>query len=277
MLETVDLKKKLVKAASVKALARLQEKLRGLQYAGKEAEIPVVICLEGWDLCGRGKVVKHLTEKLDPRIYRVYRGMPPTPLEARYHFLRRYQVILPDAGEIALFDHSWYGRVLVERCDKLTPKKQWREAYEQINQFERWLADDHQVLMKFWLHISKGEQKKRFQQCLRDPLRKWKITQEYRRHHKNYDRWVEAVEEMLARTDSPHAPWTVVAANDLHWARVQVLEQVVGRLEEAIQRRKAQPPVSRTEVEKNQRAADNSLSGATPKTQGPFGPEAPNA
>jgi polyphosphate kinase 2 (PPK2 family) len=241
MLETVDLKKKLSKPVYTKTIAALQERLRRLQYAAKDAEIPVIVCLEGWDTCGRGEVVKKLTERLDPRICRVRRVMAPTPLELRYHFLRRYQVALPNDGEMVVFDHSWYGRVLVERCDKLTPKKQWRLAYEQINQFERWLTEDSQVLVKFWLHISQAEQKKHFQDCLRDPLRKWKITAEYRRHHKQYDRWVEAVEEMLARTDSPHAPWTVVAATDLRWARVQVFQTLVSRLEEALERRKAQP------------------------------------
>lgn len=241
MLETIDLKKKLSKPVYSKSIAELQERLRGLQYAAKAAEIPVILCVEGWDTCGRGEVIKKLTERLDPRICRVRRIMAPSPLELRYYFLRRYQVTLPNDGEMVVFDHSWYGRVLVERCDKLTPRKQWREAYEQINQFERWLAEDGQVLVKFWLHISKAEQKKRFQDCLKDPLRKWKITAEYRRHHRQYDKWVEAIEEMLARTDSPHAPWTLVPATDLRWARVQVFQMLVDRLEEELRRRQAEP------------------------------------
>jgi hypothetical protein len=148
---------------------------------------------------------------------------------------------------MAVFDHSWYGRVLVERCDKLTRKKVWREAYQQINQFERWLADDGQVLIKFWMHISKKEQKQRFRNTLRDPLLRWKITKEYKRHHKQYDRWVEAVEEMLARTSTPHAPWTLVEANDLRWARVKVFETIVNRMEEVLALRKRLPAaVSRT-------------------------------
>lgn len=247
MLETVDLKKILSKSAYQKRMPELQEKLRGLQYAVREAEIPVIICLEGWDTAGKGRVINRLLEKLDPRLFRVYPGTPPTPLEQRYHFLWRYQMKLPDDGEMAVFDHSWYGRVLVERCDKLIPKKLWREAYEQINQFERWLTDDGQVLIKFWMHISKKEQKQRFKNCLRDPLLRWKITKEYRRHHKQYNRWVKAVEEMLAKTDTPNAPWTIVEANDLRWARVRVFETIVERLEETLARRKAMPAaVSRT-------------------------------
>lgn len=249
MLETIDLKKKLAKAAYAKAMDPLQEKLRGLQYAAHEAEVPVIICLEGWDTAGKGAVVKKLTEKLDPRLFRVQPGSPPTTLESRHHFLRRYQVALPDDGEMVVFDHSWYGRVLVERCDKIAGKKQWREAYEQINQFERWLADDGQVLIKFWMHISKAEQKKRFQACLRDPLLKWKITKEYKKHHRQYQRWVDAVEEMLAKTDSPHAPWTVVEANDLRYARVKVFKTLMDRIEEALAKRKETPElVSRSAV-----------------------------
>jgi polyphosphate kinase 2 (PPK2 family) len=247
MLETLDLKKSISKAAYKKEMALLQARLRGLQYEARAAEIPVVICLEGWDGAGKGTVIKKLTERLDPRLYRVYPGRPPSPLEQRYHFLWRYQIALPNDGEMALFDHSWSGRVLVERCDKLTKKKLWREAYQQINEFERWLVDDGQVLIKFWMHISKKEQAKRFRRALKDPLLRWKITKEYQRHHKRYGRWLVAVEEMLAKTSTPHAPWTVVEAEDTRWARVKVFETIVARVEQALERRRANPAeVSRT-------------------------------
>jgi len=247
MLETLDLKKTLSKAAYAKRMPELQERLRGLQYAVHEAEVPVVICLEGWDTAGKGRLIKKLMEKLDPRLFRVYPGRPPSPLEQRYHFLWRYQMRLPNDGEITVFDHSWYGRVLVERCDKLVPKKVWREAYEHINEFERWLAEDGQVVIKLWMHISKKEQKQRFKDTLKDPLLRWKITKEYRRHHKQYNKWLDALEEMLAKTDSPHAPWTVVEANDLRWARVRIFETIAQRIERVLERRKAVPAaVSRT-------------------------------
>ena len=247
MLETVDLKKSLSKAAYAKRMPELQEKLRGLQYAVHEEEVPVVICLEGWDTAGKGRVIKKLTEKLDPRLFRVHPGSAPSPLEQRHTFLWRHQMMLPNDGEMAVFDHSWYGRVLVERCDKIVPKKVWREAYEQINEFERWLTDDGQVVIKIWMHISKKEQKQRFKDTLKDPLLRWKITKEYRRHHKQYNKWLGAVEEMLAKTDSPHAPWTVVESNDLRWARVRIFETIVKRIEDVVARRKAVPAgVSRT-------------------------------
>ena len=247
MLETLDLKKTLSKPVYSKQMKELQERLRQLQYAARDAEVPVVVCLEGWDTAGKGAVVKKLTERLDPRLFRVHPGTEPTPLEQRYHFLWRYQVALPNDGEMAVFDHSWYGRVLVERCDKLVKKKLWRQAYQQINEFERWLADDGQVLIKFWLHISRKEQSRRFKAALKDPLLAWKITKEYKRHHRQYDRWWDAVEEMLSKTDSPHAPWTVIEANCLRHARVRVFETLVERIQEALDRRKAMPAlVSRT-------------------------------
>jgi len=251
MLETVNLKSKLPKPIYSKRMQELQEELRKLQYAAKDAEIPITICIEGWDTAGKGQTVKKLTERLDPRLYRVYPGTPPTELEARYHFLWRYQVALPNDGEMAVFDHSWYGRVLVERVDKLARKRDWREAYQQINEFERWLADDGQVLLKFFLHISKKEQKKRFKDALKDPLLRWKITKEYKRHHKDYAKWVEAIEDMLAKTDTPHAPWTLVPANDLRYARVKFFETVVARIQDELAKRKAMPAlVSRTAAAK---------------------------
>jgi hypothetical protein len=131
--------------------------------------------------------------------------------------------------------------------DSMAMKTVWRDAYQQINEFERWLGDDGQVLIKFWMHISKKEQKKRFRECLNDPQLRWKITKEYRRHHRHYRRWANAVEEMLAKTDTPYAPWTIIEANDLRWARVRVFETLVERIKDALARRKAQPAaVSRT-------------------------------
>jgi polyphosphate kinase 2 (PPK2 family) len=247
MLEVVDLDKKLTKAAYKRLFPPLQEKLRRLQYAALQAELPTVVALEGWDTAGKGDVVRHLTQRLDPRAFRVHPGTPPSLLEQRYHFLWRYQVKLPNDGHIAVFDHSWYGRVLVERVDKLVKKSLWREAYEQINQFERWLADDGQVLVKFWLHISRKEQKRRFRACERDPALRWKITKEYWQHHRDYKKWVTAVEEVLAKTDTPHAPWTIVEATNLRWARVKVFQTIIQRIEEGLARRQANPTaVART-------------------------------
>ena len=277
MLEIVDLKQKLDPAAYKRRFAPLQDRLRQLQYLARDAEIPTIIVLEGWNGSGRGNIIKHLVSRLDPRLFRVYAGAPPTPMEQRYHFLQRYQTRLPNDGEMAMFDHAWYGRVLVERADKLVSKKEWRMAYEQINQFEHWLADDGQVLIKFWLHISKKEQKKRFKEFREDPLLRRKVTAEYRRQHRQYDKWIGIVEDMLQKTDTPHAPWTIVEANDMRVARVKVFQTVVDRLRHLLEKRKAKPAeVSRTvaaheatKADRDRRAEEDSkLAKAQAKKEG---------
>ena len=239
MLESVDLTKTLSKTAYAKQMPELQERMRLLQYQLQESAIPVTICLEGWDCAGKGRVIKKLMEKLDPRLFRVHPGTPPTEIEKLYPFLWRYQVALPNDGEMVVFDHSWYGRVLVERCDHLVPAREWSQAYQQINEFEQWLTDDNQIVLKFFMHISKDEQKQRYKDTLADPLLKWKITKEYRRQHKHYSRWQKAIEDMLAKTDTAYAPWTVVEANDLRWARVKVFQVLVERCEEALAKARA--------------------------------------
>jgi polyphosphate kinase 2 (PPK2 family) len=264
MLETIDLDRRLSRARYQKLVAPLQERLRQLQYQLREAEIPTIVLFEGWDAAGKGSVIQRLTERLDPRAFRAYPGAPPSELERRYHWLWRYQVRLPEDGQIALFDHSWYGRVLVERVEKYVPGKEWRSAYEQIDQFERWLCDDGQVLVKFFFHISRKEQRRRLKRMRRDPNQRWKLEKEDWRRNERYADWVEAIEEMLARTDTPHAPWTVVEATDARWTRVKVFETLVRQMEQALARRQGAPAaVSRTHLaqdatraEREKRASD---------------------
>jgi len=235
MLEDLDLTKSISKTAAAPRLKALQSRLRLLQYAVQEANVPLIICLEGWNACGRGEVFKKLSELLDPRLYQVNRGRPPSPLELRYHFLWRYQLALPRKGEMVIFDHSWYARVLEDRCDRLIKKKLWRQAYSQINEFERWLVDDGTVLIKFWLHISRKEQGRRLRAYRKDPLLRWKVTKAYWRQHEHYNRWLKAAAEMLARCGTAYAPWTLIEAEDPQWARVRALETVVSRMEGALQ------------------------------------------
>lgn len=244
MLESINLKKSLSKSAYQKAMPELQERLRKLQYAARTANLTTVICLEGWDAAGKGDVVRKLTQKLDPRLFRVHAGTPPTPLEQRYHFLHRYEVNLPNYGEMALFVHGWYRRVLEERCDKLVKKSEWRDSYQQINEFERWLADDGQLVVKFWMHISKKKQRQRFKKIAKDPNQAWRITQDYRRHHRDYKRWIPAIEEMLAKTETSYAPWAVIEANDPRWALVRIFEVLAQRMQQELDRRSEQPRTS---------------------------------
>jgi polyphosphate kinase 2 (PPK2 family) len=150
---------------------------------------------------------------------------------------------------MVLFDHSWYGRVLVERVEKWVKPKVWKEAYAQINELERWLADDGQVLVKFWFHISRKEQRQRLKIMQEDRAERWKVQKEDLRRNRRYERWLVAVEEMLARTDTPASPWTVIEATDQRWTRVRVFETLVARMEEALARRQQAPgQVSRTHL-----------------------------
>jgi AMP-polyphosphate phosphotransferase len=214
MLEAVDLGRTLSRTEYQRVFPALQERLRQLQYALLEAEVPTVIVFEGWDAAGKGSVIQRLAEKLDPRAFRAWPGAPPSELEQRYHWLWRYEVRLPEDGHMTLFDHSWYGRVLVERVEKVVKKKVWRPAYDQINELERWLVDDGQVVVKLFLHISRKEQRRRLEEMERDPAERWKVSSEDWRRNRRYDRWVVAVEDMLERTHTPACPWTVVEATD---------------------------------------------------------------
>ena len=249
MLEELDLGVALPREQYRELFPPLQDRLRQLQYELKEAEVPTVVLFEGWDAAGKTTTIRRLVERLDPRAFRAYQGSPPSDLERRYHWLWRYQVRLPEDGQVAIFDHSWYGRVLVERVERFVKKRVWRAAYDQINQFERWLADDGQVLVKFWFHISKKEQRQRLRRMEKEPRERWKVEEEDWRRNRRYEQWLVAVEEMLARTETPQAPWTVVAATDPRWTRVKVFDTLVRRMEEALLRRQQAPEaVSRTHM-----------------------------
>jgi AMP-polyphosphate phosphotransferase len=277
MLETVELSRTLPRERYRREFPMLQERLRNLQYELREAGIATLVVFEGWDAAGKSTVIQRLTQKLDPRAFRHVPSAPPSKLEKRYHFLWRYQVRLPEDGQMAFFDHSWYGRVLVERVEKLTAKKQWRLAYDQINAFERWLVDDGQVLVKFFLHISRGEQRRRLIRMEQDAVEQWKVQKEDWRRNRRYDTWTRAIEAMLARTSTAHAPWSVVAATDFRTLRHQVFATLVERMEDALrQRRSAPADVSRsrgaqeaTRGERQRRAAEeHNLAAATAREAG---------
>lgn len=251
MLEEADLDRSLAKAEYRRVFPDLQERLRLLQYELLDAEIPTVVVFEGWDASGKGTVIQRLTRRLDPRAFRVHPGAPPSELEQRYHFLWRYQIRLPEDGHMVLFDHSWYGRVLVDRVEKWVKAGIWSQAYAQINEFERWLVEDGQVLVKFWFHISKKEQRSRLEAMKEDPAERWKVEKEDLRRNRQYGRWRVAAEEMLSRTHTPACSWTVVEATDPRWTRVKVFETLVARMEEALARRRQDPGmVSRTRLAK---------------------------
>jgi polyphosphate kinase 2 (PPK2 family) len=237
VLEKIDLTRKLSKKRYKKMMPHLRNRLYDLQKACWDANIPSVIVFEGWDASGKGTSIKTLTQRLEPRGFKLYPIQAPRTYETHMPWLWRFWQKLPNYGEMAIFDRSWYGRVLVERVEGFTPEEQWRKAYRDIVNFERTIADDGYVIIKFWLHISKGEQEKRFKELEKDPLESWHVQPEDWEHHRKYDEYLLAVEEMLERTETEWGPWTIVEATDRHWARVKIFETLIRTLEEALEDR----------------------------------------
>jgi polyphosphate kinase 2 (PPK2 family) len=196
----------------------------------------LLVVFEGSDAGGKGGAIKRIVEPLDPRHYRVSAFAKPSLDEKRKHFLWRFWKEVPGLGQMALFDRSWYGRVLVERVEGYATRDQWKRAYEEIVQFERGLVLEGVMIVKFWLQISPEEQLRRFESRQRDALRSWKLTDEDWRNRKKLDQYEEAIEEMFARTHHELAPWHVVSGEQKRWARVVVLETLNQRIEEGIAR-----------------------------------------
>jgi AMP-polyphosphate phosphotransferase len=197
---------------------------------------PVCVLFEGWDASGKGGAIKRLVAALDPRHVRVAQFAAPEETAKRHHFLWRFWPALPGWGGFAVLDRSWYGRVLVERVDKLATKQEWTRAYEEIVEFERMLTLEGALLIKFWMHISSEEQLKRFEARANDPLKSWKLSPEDWRNRGQREVYEQALEEMFERTDTKHARWQIVAAESKHYARVKVLETVNSEIERALHR-----------------------------------------
>jgi polyphosphate kinase 2 (PPK2 family) len=222
-------------------LAQLRLTLGGLIGDGQLGP-PVCVLFEGWDASGKGGCIKRLVAPLDPRHVRVVQFAAPTEDEKRHHFLSRFSPSLPGWGGMAVFDRSWYGRVLVERVEGFASREQWLRAYEEISAYERSLAAEGMILIKCWLHISEAEQLRRFERRQTDPLKAWKLTDEDWRNREKRDQYIEAVEDMLARTDQPHAQWHLVPAESKRYARVTVLQTVIERIEDGMRGAGLEPP-----------------------------------
>lgn len=234
ILDRLDLTKSLGRDEYKKRLKRLQRTLYELEHECYRAGVPVIIVFEGWDAAGKGGVIKRLTRGLDPRGYEVVPVGPPTAEEKAHHYLWRFWRRLPKTGHITIFDRSWYGRVLVERVEGFCREQEWRRAYREINEFEKQLTDFGTVLLKFWLHIDQEEQLRRFQARQADPTKQWKITEEDWRNRSKWRQYELAVVQMLEKTSTTYAPWTILEANCKLFARIKALETVVARLEEAL-------------------------------------------
>ncbi|MDR1664501.1 MAG: polyphosphate:AMP phosphotransferase [Clostridiales bacterium] len=217
-----------------KDLSQYQKRLSALGSRLYLKRRPVLIAFEGWDAAGKGGNIKRLTEELDPRCYEVIPIGTPTASELSHHYLWRFFNKIPKDGHFAIFDRSWYGRVLVERVEKLTPEPVWRRAYGEINEMEAHFAHHGAIIIKFWLHIDQDEQLERFNARQNDPLKQYKITDEDWRNRAKWQDYTEAVEEMLSMTDTRNAPWCVVEANNKKFARLKVIKTVVETLENAL-------------------------------------------
>ena len=234
MLDAVDLSKSLTKSVYKKELADLQKRMALLHSELYRRRIPVVIGFEGWDAGGKGGAIHRLTQTMDPRGYEVIPTSAPNDIEKAHHYLWRFWNHMPKAGHVAIFDRTWYGRVMVERIEGFCTENEWRRAYSEINRMEAQLADAGAIVLKFWLHIDKDEQKKRFEERMEDPNKQWKITDEDWRNREKWDDYVKAVDEMILRTSTTYAPWIVVEGNDKLYARIKVLRTVVEAIEKRV-------------------------------------------
>lgn len=215
-------------------LDRLQERLGELHNRLYRKQVPVVIAYEGWDAAGKGGNIKRITEALDPRGFEVHPIASPEPHEKARHYLWRFWTRLPKTGHIAIFDRTWYGRVMVERLEGFCSENDWKRAYNEINEFEKELADWGAVIIKFWVQIDKDTQLERFEMRQRTPEKQWKITEEDWRNREKWDAYEDAVNEMIQKTSTSYAPWYILESVDKKYARLKALRIVIERLEEVL-------------------------------------------
>jgi polyphosphate:AMP phosphotransferase len=230
-LARVDLGQKLTDAEYVRALETQQTRLSKLAWVAHEKKRSMVLVFEGWDAAGKGSAIRRVTQAMDPRLYRVVGIAAPTDEERAQHYLWRFWRHLPRAGTSTLFDRSWYGRVLVERVEGFASATDWGRAYAEIVDFEAQMAEHRMIVNKFWLHISQQEQLRRFRERQRIDYKQYKITDEDWRNRKKWPDYAVAVDDMVEKTGTDFAPWTLVAGNDKKFARVQILKTMVKRLE----------------------------------------------
>lgn len=234
-LEDVDPKSgKLAKDKAEAKLAGLHDRFLSIQQAFIAHRRRALVVMEGWDASGKGGLIRRLTAPFDPRVSKVWPIGAPTKAEQEIHYLYRFWDRLPGPGTIAVFDRSWYGRVLVERVEGLVAPEAWKRAYGEINEFERMLTDDGVRIIKLFLHISKEEQLRRFEERLTAPHKRWKITLEDFRNRSRWEDYEKAVDKMLEKTSTRHAPWHVLPADNKYYARVEGLTLIADRMSEGL-------------------------------------------
>ena len=236
MLSEIDLDKEMDVTEYRKELAKCQKKLAKLHNELYRKKIPVIIAYEGWDAAGKGGNIKRIAGALDPRGYDVHPIASPEPHEKSRHYLWRFWTRLPKTGHIAIFDRTWYGRVMVERLEGFCSKNDWQRAYNEINEFERELKDWGAVIIKFWVQIDKDTQLARFNDRENNPQKRWKITDEDWRNREKWDQYEDAVNEMIQKTSTDFAPWHILESNNKYYARIKALKIVIKELEKALSR-----------------------------------------
>lgn len=213
--------------AYAEQLKKCQKELSKLHSRLYQAKIPMIIAFEGWDAAGKGGAIKRISSALDPRGYEAIPIAAPDKTELAHHYLWRFWNNIPKTGHIAIFDRTWYGRVMVEKLEGFTPAERCAQAYDEINGFEKELSDSGFIIVKFWIQIDKDEQLRRFTERQNTPAKQWKITDEDWRNREKWEQYEAAVNEMLAKTSSAYAPWNVIEANDKKYARIKVLQTVI--------------------------------------------------
>lgn len=234
-LNSVDLSLSYTKEEYKEKLQKLQKRLQELHGELYRKRIPVILGFEGWDAGGKGGAIKRLTEKMDPRGYQVNPTAAPNDLERAHHYLWRFWNNVPKKGHIAIFDRTWYGRVMVERIEGFCTREEWQRAYKEMNEMEANWVHSGAVVLKFWLQIDKEEQERRFKERMENPEKRWKITKEDWRNREKWDQYEQAVDDMLVHTSTTYAPWIIVEGNNKYYARIKVLQSVVDAIEKRLE------------------------------------------
>lgn len=233
-LNEIPLDKTIEEKAYREELDSLQAQLRELHNRLYRKQVPVVIAYEGWDAAGKGGNIKRITGALDPRGFEVHPIASPEPHEKARHYLWRFWTRLPKTGHIAIFDRTWYGRVMVERLEGFCSENDWKRAYNEINEFEKELSDWGAVIIKFWVQIDKDTQLERFTERQNTPEKQWKITDEDWRNREKWDDYEVAVNEMIQKTSTTYAPWHILESVDKRYARIKALKIVIEELQKAL-------------------------------------------
>jgi polyphosphate kinase 2 (PPK2 family) len=236
ILSHLDMSRAVSKKRFETDLERQRGRLNRLQRKAQQRGVSTILVFEGWDAAGKGGAIRRLTGALDARSYQVIPIAAPNDEERAHHYLWRFWRHLSRAGRLTIFDRSWYGRVLVERVERYATEQDWKRAYSEINEFEEQLVDHGIVLVKYWIHITKDEQLRRFKEREQEAYTQWKLTPEDWRNREKWSEYERAVNDMVERTSTRRAPWTLVEGNDKYFARLKVIETACRSLEEALRR-----------------------------------------